>query len=73
MKWRGLRSFVSQDNSHAFEPNDPTTPGIWQGPVCFNVNGADCGFDISLIEGVELTFDQVIGVTMPERGEREKG
>ena len=37
-----------------FEPNDPSTPDIWQGPVCFNVNDAECGLDISLIKGVEL-------------------
>jgi hypothetical protein len=40
-----------------FEPNDPTKPDTWQGPVCFNVNGAECGLDISLIKGVELSGD----------------
>jgi hypothetical protein len=36
-----------------FEPNDPSHPDIWQGPICFTVNGAECGLDISLIKGVE--------------------
>lgn len=46
-----------------FEPNDPNAPDIWQGPVCFSVNGAECGLDISLIKGVELGNDNHVVVS----------
>lgn len=42
-----------------FEPNDPKSPDIWQGPVCVRseVNQVDCGFDLSLVKSVKPTDD----------------
>ncbi len=45
-----------------FNPDNPTYPEIWQGPVCVTniLNSSQCGVELSLIKAVKILPDSKV-------------